>query len=29
MGNLFTKSFGLAKPSKLVEALYLISALPE
>lgn len=29
IGTLFTKSFGLAKPSQLVEALYLISALPE
>lgn len=29
IGQLFTKSFGMAKPSQLVEALYLISALPE
>jgi len=29
IGNLFTKSFGIAKPSQLVEALYLINALPE
>jgi polar amino acid transport system substrate-binding protein/glutamate/aspartate transport system substrate-binding protein len=29
MGGLFTKSFGMAKPSQLVESLYLISALPE
>ena len=29
MGGLFTKSFGMAKPSQLVEALYLINALPE
>ncbi len=29
MGKVFTKSFGLAKPSQLVESLYLISALPE
>lgn len=29
IGTLFTKSFGMAKPSQLVEALYLISALPE
>ena len=29
VGGLFTKSFGLAKPSQLVEALYLISPLPE
>ncbi len=29
IGNLFTKSFGLAKPSQLVESLYLINALPE
>ena len=29
IGRLFTKSFGIAKPSQLVEALYLISALPE
>lgn len=29
IGQLFTKSFGIAKPSQLVEALYLINALPE
>ena len=29
IGGLFTKSFGMAKPSQLVEALYLINALPE
>lgn len=29
IGPLFTKSFGIAKPSQLVEALYLINALPE
>ena len=29
VGGLFTKSFGLAKPSQLVEALYMISPLPE
>ncbi|MDX1424900.1 MAG: amino acid ABC transporter substrate-binding protein [Kiloniellales bacterium] len=29
IGALFTKSFGIAKPSQLVEALYLINALPE
>ena len=29
MGDLFTRSFGMAKPSQLVESLYLISALPE